>query len=250
MKWKLGKLSKTTNKVSLRRRFVSQLSINLDFKLCIMKKALALFLVLLTWSCQSKEKEVVLPKLNKNIPMETQKEIEIATFAGGCFWCTEAVFLELEGVKSVVSGYIGGKTTNPTYKEICNGDTGHAEAIQITFDPKIISFGELLEVFFATHDPTTLNRQGNDFGTQYRSEIFYHNEAQKQLSEAYIALMTKEHTFEGKIVTKISAAPKFYEAEEYHQNYYNQNKSQGYCSYVITPKVEKVKHLFKNKLKK
>ena len=149
MKWKLGKLSKTTNKVSLRRRFVSQLSINLDFKLCIMKKALALFLGLLTWSCQSKEKEVVLPKFNKNIPMETQKEIEIATFAGGCFWCTEAVFLELEGVKSVVSGYIGGKTTNPTYKEICNGDTGHAEAIQITFDPRVISFGELLEVFYS-----------------------------------------------------------------------------------------------------
>jgi peptide-methionine (S)-S-oxide reductase len=215
-----------------------------------MKKALALFLAVLSWSCQSKEKEVVLPKPNKIVPMELQKELEVATIAGGCFWCTEAVFLELEGVKTVVSGYIGGKTVNPTYKEICNGDTGHAEAIQITFDPRVISFGELLEVFFATHDPTTLNRQGNDFGTQYRSEIFYHNEVQKQVSEAYIALMTKEHTFEDKIVTKITPASKFYEAENYHQNYYNQNKSQGYCSYVITPKVEKVKHLFKDKLHK
>ena len=182
--------------------------------------------------------------------MELQNEVEVATLAGGCFWCTEAVFLELNGVKSVVSGYIGGKTLNPTYKEICNGDTGHAEAIQITFDPNVISFGELLEIFFATHDPTTLNRQGNDVGTQYRSEIFYNNEVQKQLSEKYIDLLTKENTFGKPIVTTISAASKFYEAEDYHQNYYNQNKEQGYCSYIITPKMDKLKKVYKDKLKK
>jgi peptide-methionine (S)-S-oxide reductase len=182
--------------------------------------------------------------------MELQNELEVATFAGGCFWCTEAVFLELDGVKKVVSGYIGGKTINPTYKDICNGDTGHAEAIQITFDPNRISFGQLLEIFFATHDPTTLNRQGNDIGTQYRSEIFYNNDAQKQISEEYIDLMSKENTFGKPIVTNVSAASKFYEAEDYHQNYYNQNKEQGYCSYIITPKIEKLQKVYKDKLKK
>jgi peptide-methionine (S)-S-oxide reductase len=181
--------------------------------------------------------------------MEMEQGMEIATFAGGCFWCTEAVFLELNGVKKVVSGYIGGDTINPTYKDICNGDTGHAEAIQITFDPNKINFGELLEIFFATHDPTTLNRQGNDIGTQYRSEIFYNNENQKDLAEAYIALMTRENTFGEPIVTVVSPATLFYEAEDYHQNYYNQNKLQGYCSYVITPKVEKLKKIFQDKLK-
>ncbi|UQD56438.1 peptide-methionine (S)-S-oxide reductase MsrA [Flavobacterium sp. K5-23] len=181
--------------------------------------------------------------------MELEEGMEVATLAGGCFWCTEAVFLELKGVKSVISGYIGGNTLNPTYKDICNGDTGHAEAIQIEFDPEIISFGELLEIFFATHDPTTLNRQGNDLGTQYRSEIFYHNENQKNVSEQYINLLTKENTFSNPIVTKISPATVFYEAEDYHQNYYNQNSSQGYCSFMITPKIEKLKKVYKDKLK-
>ncbi|MBC7524017.1 MAG: peptide-methionine (S)-S-oxide reductase MsrA [Flavobacterium sp.] len=176
---------------------------------------------------------------------------EIATFAGGCFWCTEAVFLELKGVESVTSGYIGGRTVNPTYKEICTGETGHAEAIQIVFNPEQISFGELLELFFATHDPTTLNRQGADVGTQYRSEIFYHNENQKEIAKQYVQLLGIEKTFgEGKvIVTKISPVEIFYPAEAYHQNYYNQNKSQGYCSFVITPKIEKLKSLYKSKLK-
>jgi peptide-methionine (S)-S-oxide reductase len=215
-----------------------------------MKTKIGLFLAMLSFSCQSKEKEVILPQIKEPIIMETQEKIEVATFAGGCFWCSEAVFLELNGVQSVLSGYIGGKTVDPTYKDICNGDTGHAEAIQITFDSSKITFQELLEIFFATHDPTTLNRQGNDSGTQYRSEIFYHNENQKKISESYIALLTKENTFGKPIVTVISAATKFYEAEDYHQNYYNQNKSQGYCSYVITPKVEKVRKLFKDKLKK
>lgn len=182
--------------------------------------------------------------------MNIQEGIEVATFAGGCFWCTEAVFLELEGVNSVISGYIGGKTIDPTYKEICGGETGHAEAIEITFDPEKISFGELLEIFFATHDPTTINRQGNDVGTQYRSEIFYHSEEQKKTAEDYIDLMTKEDTFGKRIVTKISSASKFYEAEDYHQNYYNDNKTQGYCSYIITPKIEKLKKVYKDKLKK
>jgi peptide-methionine (S)-S-oxide reductase len=215
-----------------------------------MKKKIGILLALLPFSCQSKEKDVILPQIKQPIKMEMQEKMEVATFAGGCFWCTEAVFLELNGVKTVKSGYIGGKTINPTYKDICNGDTGHAEAIQIEFDSSKISFGELLEVFFATHDPTTLNRQGNDSGTQYRSEIFYHNELQKNTAEAYIALLTNENTFGKPIVTVISAATKFYEAEDYHQNYYNQNQSQGYCSYVITPKVEKVRKLFKDKLKK
>ena len=175
---------------------------------------------------------------------------EIATFAGGCFWCTEAVFLSLTGVKSVESGYIGGKTINPTYKEICTGETGHAEAVQIAFDGNEISFSDLLQVFFATHDPTTLNRQGNDVGTQYRSEIFYHTEHQRKFAEDYINLLTVAQTFSMPIVTKISKASHFYVAEDYHQNYYNLNKSLGYCSYVITPKMEKLQKLFSSKLKK
>ena len=187
----------------------------------------------------------------KKESVKMQENLETATFAGGCFWCTEALFLELKGVKTVVSGYIGGQTLNPTYKEVCSGTTGHAEATEIIFDSNIISFGELLEIFFATHDPTTLNQQGADKGTQYRSEIFYHNKEQKEISENYVSLLLKEKTFgEGSpITTKISEASKFYAAENYHQNYYNQNKEQGYCNYVITPKVEKLKKLFKNKLK-
>ena len=174
---------------------------------------------------------------------------ESAIFAGGCFWCTEAVFLELEGVLKVMPGYIGGQTSNPTYNEICKGTTGHAEAIKITFDSQIISFGELLEVFFATHDPTTLNRQGNDIGTQYRSEVFYTNENQKALAHKYIELLNNKFTFGKPIVTMVSEASHFYNAEDYHHNYYNQNKSQGYCSYVITPKIDKLKNKFQSKLK-
>jgi peptide-methionine (S)-S-oxide reductase len=215
-----------------------------------MKKIIGVFLALLPFSFCAKEKSIILPKSLETKNMEIQNGMEVATFAGGCFWCTEAVFLELDGVSKVVSGYIGGNTVDPTYKDICNGDTGHAEAIEITFDPNKIGFGELLEIFFATHDPTTLNRQGADVGTQYRSEIFYHNSAQKQLSEDYIALMTSENTFGKTIVTKISQASKFYVAEDYHQNYYNQNKTQGYCSYVITPKIEKLKKVYQDKLKK
>jgi peptide-methionine (S)-S-oxide reductase len=215
-----------------------------------MKKIIGLMIALLPFSFCAKERNVIVPKSLETKNMEKQGDLEIATFAGGCFWCTEAVFLQLDGVSKVVSGYIGGNTVNPTYNDISSGETGHAEAIEITFDPKKISFGELLEIFFATHDPTTLNRQGADVGTQYRSEIFYHNENQKQLSQDYIALMTQENTFGKPIVTKISAATKFYVAEEYHQNYYNQNKTQGYCSYVITPKIDKLKKMYQGKLKK
>lgn len=214
-----------------------------------MKNLIGIVLILMSVSCQSKEKELPKP-VKEPLKMELQKDVEVATLAGGCFWCTEAVFLELDGVKSVVSGYIGGKNANPTYEEVSRGDTGHAEATQITFDPKKISFGELLEIYFATHDPTTLNRQGADVGTQYRSEVFYHTEEQKKITEDYIALMTSEKTFTNPIVTKVSKAPTFYPAEDYHQNYYSRNQNQSYCSYVITPKVNKVRTKFQDKLKK
>lgn len=181
--------------------------------------------------------------------MELREGIEVATFAGGCFWCTEAVFLELKGVHTVVSGYIGGEIENPTYAAICTGQTGHAEAIRITYDASLISFATLLELFFATHDPTTLNRQGNDVGTQYRSEIFYHSQFQKELAQAYIDFLTQENVFEKPIVTKLSPVTVFYEAEGYHQNYYNQNKLQGYCSYIITPKIDKLHKVFSDLLK-
>ena len=215
-----------------------------------MKKMIAV-LTLITISCQSKEKKEELISENKEpFKMEVEKGLEVATFGGGCFWCTEAIFLELEGVKKVESGYIGGKTANPTYEEVSSGTTGHAEATQITFDPSKISFGELLEIFFATHDPTTLNRQGADVGTQYRSEVFYHNEAQKKITEDYIKLLNQENTFGKPVVTKVSVVSKFYVAEDYHQNYYARNKEKSYCSYVITPKVEKVRKQFSEKLKK
>ena len=175
---------------------------------------------------------------------------EQAIFAGGCFWCTEAVFLALKGVKEVLPGYIGGKTLDPTYKEICTGETGHAEAIQIKFDSSIIGFNELMEVFFATHDPTTLNRQGNDVGTQYRSEVFYFDENQKKITQEYIDFLNKNFTFAKPVVTKISPVSKFYTAEAYHHNYYSRNQSQGYCSFVIAPKMDKLKHKFQSKLKK
>ncbi|KAF2519338.1 peptide-methionine (S)-S-oxide reductase MsrA [Flavobacterium salilacus subsp. salilacus] len=174
---------------------------------------------------------------------------ETAIFAGGCFWCTEAFFIDLKGVEKVVSGYIGGKTENPTYKEVCSGYTGHAEAIKITFNPDEVAYEDLLEIFFATHDPTTLNRQGADVGTQYRSEIFYTTEAQKTTAENFIKLLTGQNIFDKKIVTKVSKATTFYPAEDYHQDYYAQNENQPYCQAVITPKLEKLKKNYKSKLK-
>ena len=212
-------------------------------------KGLSMVLSLIFSSCTAKEKPVVKEEFKEPIKVKVKEGMEVATFAGGCFWCTEAVFLEIKGVEKVVSGYIGGKTKNPTYKDICTGETGHAEAIQITFNPNEVAYEDLLEVFFGTHDPTTLNRQGADVGTQYRSEIFYHSEAQKVKAENYIQLLEKEKLYDKKIVTKVSSATVFYPAEDYHQNYYNQNSSQGYCQMVIAPKLEKLRKYYKSKLK-
>ncbi|WP_236676189.1 peptide-methionine (S)-S-oxide reductase MsrA [Chryseolinea lacunae] len=180
-----------------------------------------------------------------------QKEgLELATFGSGCFWCTEAVFQNVDGVEKVESGYTGGKVKNPTYKEVCSGLTGHAEVIRLTYDPQKVTYDELLEIFWKTHDPTTLNKQGNDEGPQYRSVIFYHNDQQKQLAESYKAKLTQEQVYDRPIVTEISPAVEFYVAEDYHQNYYNLNGNAPYCAYVIQPKVEKFKKVFKDKLKK
>nr|WP_254090248.1 peptide-methionine (S)-S-oxide reductase MsrA [Dawidia soli] len=176
--------------------------------------------------------------------------LAVATFGSGCFWCTEAVFQNLEGVERVESGYSGGKVKNPTYKEVCSGLTGHAEVIQVYYDPAKVGYDELLEVFWKTHDPTTLNRQGADVGTQYRSAIFYHNDEQKQLAEKYKQELDKSGAFDAPIVTEIAPFEVFYKAEDYHQNYYNLNGSAPYCSFVIQPKVEKFKKVFKDKLKK
>ena len=209
---------------------------------------LVLSLILLV-SCQAKEKKYTVQEFKEPIKMEIQNGKEIATFAGGCFWCTEAIFQEIKGVEKVTSGYIGGKIKNPTYKEVCSGETGHAEAIQITFDPTQVAYEDLLEVFFGTHDPTTLNRQGADVGTQYRSEIFYYSEAQKMKAENYIKFIEKEQLYSKPIVTKVSPATEFYPAEDYHQDYYSQNSQQGYCQMVIAPKLEKLRKYYQSKLK-
>lgn len=175
--------------------------------------------------------------------------LETATFGSGCFWCTEAIFLNVDGVYNVASGYAGGRVKNPTYREVCSGLTGHAEVIQFNYDPKVVSYDELLEIFWKTHDPTTLNRQGNDVGTQYRSVVFYHNDEQKKAAEYYKQKLEENKVFDDPIVTEISEFPGFYKAEDYHQNYYNLNSSEPYCSYVITPKLDKFKKVFKEKLK-
>jgi len=174
---------------------------------------------------------------------------DTATFGTGCFWCTEAVFQELKGVLKVTSGYSGGTAVKPSYEEVCSGNTGHAECLQIVYDPKVISFDELLEVFWEAHDPTTLNRQGNDVGTQYRSAIFYHNAEQKQKAAEYKGKLDKSGAYPSPIVTEITPASAFYAAEDYHQDYYRLNGSQPYCTFVIRPKVEKFEKVFKDKLK-
>ena len=176
--------------------------------------------------------------------------LQIATFAGGCFWCTEAVFNRLKGVEHVVSGYTGGHIKNPAYREICTGRTGHAEAVQIFYNESIISYTELLEIFFATHDPTTLNRQGNDVGTQYRSAIFYSNDSQKEEAIGFITYIDKEHIFNKALTTEVVKLEVFYNAEDNHQDYYNLNQEQPYCQYIINPKIKKLKENYSNKLKK
>jgi len=180
---------------------------------------------------------------------ETHQKLEKATFAGGCFWCTEAVFEQVKGVESVVSGYTGGHVKNPAYREVTTGRTGHAEAIMVTYDPDVVSFVELLEIFFSTHDPTTLNRQGADVGTQYRSAVFYHNEEQKKEAEEIIAALEKENIYKDPIVTEVTPFTEFYPAEDYHQEYYANNPDQGYCRIVIQPKLEKFEKVFRDKLK-
>jgi len=179
-----------------------------------------------------------------------EANFEQATFGAGCFWCTEAVFQRLEGVVSVESGYSGGNVANPSYEQVCTGTTGHAEVTQITFDPSKISFDDLLHAFWKMHDPTTLDRQGNDVGTQYRSVIFYHNDNQKELAEKYKKELDSSGAWKNPIVTEISPFKAFYKAEAYHQNYYNDNRFQPYCMFVIGPKLDKFEKVFKDKLKK
>ncbi|MBI3530507.1 MAG: peptide-methionine (S)-S-oxide reductase MsrA [Betaproteobacteria bacterium] len=175
---------------------------------------------------------------------------EVATLAGGCFWCLEAVYDRLEGVESVESGYMGGHTPKPTYRDVCDGDTGHAEVVQVTFDPKVLSFRDLLEIFFVIHDPTTLNRQGNDVGTQYRSSIFYHSPEQKAEAEKIIAELTADKAFSSQIVTEVVPVEQFHNAEKYHQEYFENNPNQPYCQFVVAPKVAKFRAKFAQKMKK
>jgi len=203
-----------------------------------MKKNLILFLVLFSFNLFSQNHK---NNMNNNLA--------VATFANGCFWCTEAIFQQLKGVDKVISGYTGGKIKNPSYREVINGSTGHAEALQITFDPEVISYRELLDVFFYTHDPTTLNRQGADVGTQYRSAIFYHDDIQKSEAEKIILQLEEEKVFSDKIVTEVTPYDIFYLAEDYHQNYYNNNKNQPYCRAVINPKLDKFLKKYQSKIK-
>ena len=180
----------------------------------------------------------------------TAPKLAQATFAGGCFWCTEAVYERIDGVRSVTSGYIGGEVPNPTYKDVCTGLTGHAEAVEIEFDPAVVPYEKLLEVFFATHDPTTLNRQGADVGTQYRSGVFYPDDEQKRIAEDVIRRLDAARVFPGKIVTEVTKATTFYPAEAYHQDYFANNPRQPYCQAVVAPKVDKVRKVFKDLLAK
>ena len=190
---------------------------------------------------------------NKNMSTEIKNSLkpghELATLGGGCFWCTEAVFNDMKGVDYAVSGYAGGAKDNPTYREVCYGNTGHAEVIQIAFDPAVLSYEDLLRVFFHVHDPTTLNKQGNDVGTQYRSVIFYHNEAQKVAAEKIIKEVSDEKLWDNKIVTEVSPLTKFFIAEDYHQEYFKLNGHAPYCQFVISPKLTKFRKEFKDKLK-
>lgn len=197
-------------------------------------------------SAQPKSREKSKQQMTTN---ENNRNLEVATFAAGCFWCVEAQYQQLDGVEKVESGYIGGHVENPTYKEVCTGTTGHAEACNIYYDPAKITYDELLAAFWVAHDPTQLNRQGNDVGTQYRSAIFYHNEEQRQKAEDYKRKLNQEKAYDNPVVTEISPYTKFYKAEDYHQDYYNQNGSQPYCVFVVKPKLDKFKKVFADKLK-
>ncbi|WP_407930516.1 peptide-methionine (S)-S-oxide reductase MsrA [Ignavibacterium album] len=208
---------------------------------------ITIIISLIFFACNTTESKNNQEKTMDNL---RQSKSEIATFGSGCFWCTEAIFERVKGVQKVISGYSGGITENPSYEEVCTGTTGHAECTQIYYDPTVVSYDELLEIFWKTHDPTTLNRQGNDVGTQYRSVIFYHNQEQKQKAEYYKKKLEAEKIWDKPIVTEITEFRKFYPAEDYHQNYYDNNPGQGYCAFVITPKIEKFEKIFKDKMKK
>jgi peptide-methionine (S)-S-oxide reductase len=210
--------------------------------------AMVLFMTSFSSCEQLENQEKMSNDINVSVPDGTRTET--ATFGTGCFWCTEAIFQGLNGVIKATSGYSGGTVVNPTYKEVCDGTTGHAEVIQVVYDPSKITFDELLEVFWKSHDPTTLNRQGNDVGPQYRSVVFYHNDEQRAKAEKYKAELDKSKAFDNPIVTEISPFSTFYVAENYHQDYYNNNGSAPYCYYVIRPKLEKFNKVFKDKLKK
>lgn len=222
-----------------------------------MKFSIAALLVSLTsvFSCaqiekQDKNNNLMSTSFTASLGSDSKIKPDTATFGNGCFWCTEAIFQQLDGVLKVESGYSGGHVEDPTYKEVCEGTTGHAEVIQIVYDPSKLSYDELLEVFWQTHDPTTLNRQGNDVGPQYRSAVFFHNEEQKLKAEKYKSQLNASKAFDNPIVTEITPFSKFYVAENYHQNYFINNGSQPYCYYVIRPKLEKFRKVFGEKIKK
>jgi peptide-methionine (S)-S-oxide reductase len=216
-----------------------------------MNIAVAGMMILMTsvTSCGLTENEKTIMSNDMTFSMPAGVKADTATFGNGCFWCTEAIFQQLDGVLKVTSGYSGGHVDNPTYKQVCEGTTGHAEAIQIVYDPSVITFDELLQAFWQSHDPTTLNRQGNEVGPQYRSVIFYHDQEQKEKAEQYKNELDRSKAFDNPIVTEISPFSNFYVAENYHQDYYNNNGSQPYCYYVIRPKLEKFNKVFKDKLK-
>lgn len=206
------------------------------------------FIAFTVTSCAQKANTIRTPDMKEEEKLSKVEGMEIATLGAGCFWCVEAVFQELKGVSAVISGYTGGHVPNPTYQEICTGTTGHAEVAQVTFDPTVISFEEILEVFWTTHDPTTLNRQGYDVGTQYRSAIYYHDDTQKAIATKSKAEYAPQ-IWDDPIVTEVTALPEFYVAEDYHQNYYSLNPNQGYCRAVINPKLAKFRAKFAHKLK-
>lgn len=213
----------------------------------IIKRIIPLFFItILILECKENKS---LSQTKMNINMETNTKLDTATFGTGCFWCSQAIFERLKGVQSAVAGYSGGTTDDPTYEQVCTGKTGYAEVCQVIYDPKIISYDELLKVFWKTHDPTTLNRQGADVGTQYRSVIFYHNEDQKKKAENYKEELNKSGAWNDPVVTEISPFIKFYKAENYHQDYFEKNPGQGYCAFVIAPKLKKFEKVFKDKLK-
>lgn len=226
---------------------------NVDEDMKGLTKKVSFILILITpilFSC-SQNTSVNKPSMSTQKQLEMNSEnLDTITLAGGCFWCVEAVYQQLNGVEKIVSGYTGGTIKNPAYREVCEGTTGHAEAAQIIYDRTKVSLKDILEVFFTLHDPTTLNRQGNDYGTQYRSGIFYSNETQRLMSEDIIKRLDVSGAFDDKIVTEVTPLNVFYPAENYHQNYYAQNSSQGYCQMVIRPKLEKFKKVFPDKVKK